>query len=101
MLALNDTCNLGETYWRMVGNSDYVVYTIMPPIHIALGLIAHLIPLYIFYKQSKYEKAYAYQIFSTISELVYLLSLEALMYTIFHWSTASWFTSSYPLMWYA
>lgn len=79
------------------------IYYVTIPICICLGLLGHATSLVVFYKQSKVEPAYFYQVALTVSESCYLLLvIPYCMMMIFYWNpngSSAWYQQNYALMW--
>src|SRR5687768_15915540 len=102
----NETCAWTKSQWTQTRTAEYAAQQVITPLHFALGVPGHLLSLLAFYKQSKLEKAYTYQIYAVASELVEILGFDAMIFSYFYWSGAGgfgnpWFMSQYPLMWYS
>lgn len=101
MANTNDTC---EWYRSAAAAAVVPVYHVIMPICILLSLFGEMTSLVVFYRQSKKEPAYFYQIALTVGKaLEMLLAIEYCAVFVFAYSPtggAAWFKANYALMWF-
>lgn len=96
-------CELPDTFRYAADQADFIAYHVVTPIYFSIGLLGHLLVLFGFYRQTKKEPAYVYQVFLTISETVEIVVFTLYALTCKIWSKddgsgAPWFVSSKILM---
>lgn len=97
-------CSKPDWFWKL-GDDLRWHYRTITPTFLILGLTGHTVCLWAFTHQSKSEKAYLYQIFLTVAEIIDVIILAALEASL-KWSGSqdeglAWFRNSYFLMFYA
>lgn len=98
-------CILSDDLLRMSHVSWYIFYYCVTPLHLIFGLPAHIVSLITFYKQSKQEAGYVYQVGVTVNKILCLITFVIYVIT-YNWlagtgpDKALWFTRSYHLMWF-
>lgn len=102
----NGTCQLSE-YWQKFSDTTWFLsYYIIFSLHLIFGLPAITVYILVFYKQTKREDGFMYQLVMAINNMVYLFA-NALYVVMLHWCSGlsssgdMWFKKSYSLMWIA
>lgn len=100
--ASNDSC---AWYQSTAKTIQFASYDILMPLLVILGLCGHTVCLVSFYKQSKKETAYRYQIFLSISQAIANITY-AIYVATYYWfpgsegrAGVSWYMRSYACMW--
>lgn len=101
-----DDCYYPPSLQKLQDVMWLVAYYISMPLYFVVGIGGNVMLLIAFYKQAKQEKAYAYQIFLTLSKLCEIFTFSLFMGT-YKWfsgiesSGSGWYMSNYPLMFFA
>lgn len=104
----NYTCLLlADDYSRQtVTNIAYAAFFIVKPICLILDFIGHCLCFLAYYKESKSNGLYSFQLYDAIAKAADTLSAFLLLAT-FKWSSGTdyegveWFQKNYVLMWYS
>lgn len=104
----NDTCEMTESMIYLQDKLCFIVYYIVMPTYFFVAMFGNMTLLLAFHRQAKTDKAYAYQVFLTISKV-----LETFFSCLFWWAYKwhagepgqgaghSWYMNNYVLMFYA
>lgn len=103
-MSNNSTCVFSDAFYEIQRQFVFASYYVISPLHFFMAIPGHILLLLIFYHQYKEERAGAYQIFSSASELVELLlyvayDLSVNIFSDFEGHGQAWFLSQYWLMW--
>lgn len=95
-----------DTVDTLANQLSIVAYRGITPFYFVIGMITRGICLIAFYKQYKKEKAFAYQIYSSLSQLLEVIMVSLCILTRNNLSGyrlpgVIWYQKSYGLMWYA
>lgn len=100
-----NSCLSDDLLW-VRDNLALLTYTIAMPPYFLIGMGGNILMIIAFYKQSKKEKTYAYQVFLTVSRSLEILFITLFM-TTFKWGAgidtrgSDWFKKIYFLMFYS
>src|SRR5687768_12551137 len=105
---MDNTSSNGQCDWYQATGKQafFITYHIITPIYFFLGILGHFLCIIAYYRQSKKEKSYMYQIFVTGSETIEI-STSALSIVVAAWWSGRlapgqfWFMSNYALLWCA
>lgn len=98
----NDTCNISVLAMVIAEKLELSIYHVLTPIYLIVGISTDIILLFAFYKQSKTEKAYGYQVIFTISKMleIFAFGTYLLAEKWFQFDNISWFVANYCLMYF-
>lgn len=65
-----DICGLGPNFYALFDNMSFAAYIVFTPIYFFICVPTQSLCVFVFYKQSKKEKGYAYQIYNSIADLL-------------------------------
>lgn len=102
-IVTGPVCNV-STWFVNFGDQLRFSYRIIIPLYFTLCISGHGFCLWAFAKQSASEKAYVYQIYLTIGDLLDVIFFAALLLTFLWGGVAQeghpWFQAIYPFMFY-
>lgn len=102
-MSVYNECGITNSTLETINLLHFLSYVVLNQIYLIVGFLGNLILLIAFYRQSKTEKAYGYQIYLTISKIFEVLSFSIFLTTLKRFSgaennEADWFVSNYPIM---
>lgn len=100
------SCNLSDPIVHFKRGVSIAAYDILPPIYFVMGICSRCVCLVTFCKHYRKDKAFGYQILSSVSEILKVLTVTLCLVTLnnlsgFRLPGPEWFQTSYPLMWYS
>lgn len=95
-----------QDWYKTYGEKlNLIVYWIIFPIYTSISFFGHLLCIYIYYKQSKTEPAYFYQVVLSVHGIWQsILYIPCIIDIIYNWSsidTITWYRKNYILMWFS
>lgn len=104
-MSANVSCDSNGTF-TLSESLNFIAFSVVAPVYFVFGVSARTICLVAFYKQYKKEKAYAYQMFMALYDMLAIITFAACTLTLnnfagFRLPGALWFQRNYVLMWYS
>src|SRR4051794_6486166 len=98
----NQSCGLSYLAVDTAEKLEAIVYRIQYPICIIVGMSGNIVLLFTFYKQSKTESAYGYQVVLTISKTLEVFAVGTFIVAL-KWLAhpevgVAWYVTNYGLM---
>lgn len=100
-------CQASKEWLDLSLNAKFIAYHIITIIYVISGVLGRLLSLISIHKETKFDRAYLYQIFVLVSEICEILTFTVFVFAIYWWggfygmSGEVWFEQCYNCTWFA